>query len=234
MKVFFVRRRKIYILAGLVILLILLFWQGSNLLQKEEAPVVNPIYYGNTQNPAVALMINVDWGEDVLPQMLEILKSKKVKVTFFISGRFAGKFPELVQRISQEGHEIGNHGYSHPHADKISVAANQKEITDTEKVFQDLNVKYAKIFAPPYGEHKAHVVEAAAALGYKTIMWTADTVDWKEPPAETIVKRVLGKADNGALFLMHPKKCTLSALPAVIDGLQARNYQLKTVGEILQ
>lgn len=233
MKVLFVRKRNLYIIAGLVILLVFLSWFVSNLIQ-QEAPVVNPIYYGDTQKTDVALMINVDWGEDILPQMLDILKSKNVKVTFFITGRFAAKFPELVQRISQEGHEIGNHGYSHPHADKISGAANQKEISDTEKVFQDLNLKFAKIFAPPYGEHKTHVVDAASALGYKTIMWTADTIDWQEPPAETIVKRVLGNADNGALFLMHPKKCTLSALPAVIDGLQARNFQLKMVTEVIQ
>jgi len=233
MKVFFIKRRNLYIIAGLVFLLLILSLLLSSWTLR-EAPVVNPIYMGNTEKPAVALMVNVDWGEDILPQMLDILKSKNVKVTFFVSGRFAGKFPELVKRISAEGHELGNHGYSHPHADKISVAANQKEITDTEKVFQSLSVNYAKLFAPPYGEHKAHVVEAATALGYQTIMWTADTIDWQEPPPETIIKRVLGKADNGALILMHPKKCTLSALPAVIDGLQARNYQLKTVTEIIQ
>jgi len=232
MKVFFVRKRNLYIIATIVVFLLLLLILLGSWLQR-EAPVVNPIYMGNTQEQAVALMINVDWGEDILPQMLDILKSKNVKATFFISGRFAGKFPDLVKRISQEGHEIGNHGYSHPHVDKLSKEANQKEITDTEKVFQELGINYVKLFAPPYGEHKAHVVEAADALGYKTIMWTADTIDWQDPPPETIIKRVLGKADNGALILMHPKKCTLSALPAVIDGLQARNYQLKTVTEIL-
>lgn len=233
MKVIYIKKRKLYLAAGIIFLLLVTIMLISRFMG-QEAPVVNPIYMGNTENRAVALMINVDWGEEVLPDMLDILKSKNVKGTFFISGRFAGKFPDLVGRISQEGHEIGNHGYSHPHVDKLSTETNQKEIRDTEDVFNKLNLNYAKIFAPPYGEHKSHVVEAAAALGYKTIMWTADTIDWQDPPPETIIKRVLGKADNGALILMHPKKCTLSALPAVIDGLQARNYQIKTVTEIIQ
>lgn len=232
MKILLVSKRTLNIAIG-VLCIIFLMVSLIKIVWPETAPVVNPIYYGDTNKKAVALMINVDWGEKVLPEMLDILKSKEVKATFFITGRFANKFPELVQRIAQEGHEIGNHGYSHPHADKISQAENEKEITQTEEAFIKLELNYAKIFAPPYGEHKTHVLEAAANLGYKTIMWTADTIDWQDPPPETIVKRVLGKADNGALVLMHPKECTLSALPAVIDGLQAREYQLKKVTEIL-
>ena len=233
MRVYYISKRTLNTVMGVASIIFLLAFLRAIVMPPAE-PVVNPIYYGNTGEQAVALMINVDWGEDILPQMLDILKSKSVKATFFMTGRFAKKFPELVQRIAQEGHEIGNHGYSHPHVDKLSVEANQKEIQNTEQVFQELKVQWAKIFAPPYGEHKAHVVEAADALGYKTIMWTADTLDWQNPDPETIVKRVLGKADKGALILMHPKECTLSAMPAIIDGLHARNYQLKTVTEIIQ
>ncbi|MFY9175362.1 MAG: polysaccharide deacetylase family protein [Peptococcia bacterium] len=232
MKVFLISRRSLNIAIGIICVLLLMV-SLLKIVWPQADPVVNPIYYGDTNQQAVALMINVDWGEKVLPEMLDILKSKEVKATFFITGRFADKFPELVQRISQEGHEIGNHGYSHPHVDKLSVADNEKEISRTEEEFNKLEINYSKIFAPPYGEHKEQVLEAAANLGYKTIMWTADTIDWQDPPPETIVKRVLGKADNGALVLMHPKECTLSALPAVIDGLQAREFQLKKVTEIL-
>lgn len=227
-------KRKILIYSTFLLLLLLLLYGITQIFLNPNVPTLSPIYIGDTSEKAVALMINVDWGEDVLPQMLNVLKEKDVQATFFITGRFAKGFPQLVQQIAAHGHEIGNHGYSHPHADKLSIEANQKELTDSEKVFQGLNIEVKKIFAPPYGEHKAHVVSAADALGYKTIMWTVDTVDWKNPSPDVLINRVIKKADNGALILMHPKECTLEALPVLIDQLKQNEFSFKTVMEILK
>ncbi|QNB45715.1 polysaccharide deacetylase family protein [Thermanaerosceptrum fracticalcis] len=233
MYIIFLRKKHILLFIMLTVVIVLVF--GSMIyFRDKDVPTVNPIYLGNTKDKTMAFTINVDWGEDVLPGMLAALRSKNIKASFFITGRFARKFPEIVQQIAKEGHEIGNHGYSHPHADKLSLEQNKKEIRDTEKVLQDLGITVSKIFAPPYGEHKPHVVAAAEALGYKTIMWTADTVDWQNPSAEVIKHRVLSKADNGVIVLMHPKKCTLDALPALIDALKDKGFTLKTVSEILQ
>lgn len=232
--VLYIRKKQLlYFLFGLLLLIVLLF-AFNQFSRSDEMPVVNPIYIGNTADKAVALMVNVDWGEDVLPEMLKVFKEKETKATFFITGRFAKKFPEIVKIIADAGHEIGNHGYSHPHPDKISLEKNMKEITDTEQVFKELNINYSMIYAPPYGEHKEHVLDAAESLGYKTIMWTADTIDWQEPTPEQIIKRVTSKADNGVLVLMHPKKCTVEALPSLIAGLHQENYLLKTITEIIQ
>ena len=202
--------------------------------KQQKVPTINPIYLGNTLDKALALMINVDWGEDIIPKMLTILEEKDVKATFFITGRFANRFPQLVQNIAAKGHEIGNHGYSHPHADKISLEMNQKEITDTQKVFESLNISNQKLFAPPYGEHKPHVVQAADLLGYKTIMWTIDTIDWKDPSPEVIYQKIVSLADNGVMILMHPKECTLKSLPSVLDTLRKEDYSFKTVSEIIR
>jgi peptidoglycan/xylan/chitin deacetylase (PgdA/CDA1 family) len=109
-----------------------------------------------------------------------------------------------------------------------------KEITDTEKVFQELKINLAKIFAPPYGEHGKLVLQAASSLGYKTIMWTLDTIDWQDPTPEVILNRILPKADHGSLILMHPKSCTLQALPRLINSLREQDYQFKKVTEIIR
>jgi len=232
--VFFISKKKIvYALTGLVILIILLSFL-QHFSQSKEAPVVSPIYIGNTNEKAISLMVNVDWGEDILPDMLKVFQEKNVQATFFITGRFAKKFPDTVKMIATAGHEIGNHGYSHPHPDKISLDENIKEITDTERQLLELNVNLSKIYAPPYGEHKKNVLDAANNLGYKTIMWTVDTIDWQEPSSEKIIKRVLDKADNGVLVLMHPKQCTLEALPQLITKLNEENFIFKTVSEIIQ
>ncbi len=232
MYIIFFRKKHLLLFIGFILVLVL----GCFLyfyFREKSVPAVNPIYLGNTQNKAMAFTINVDWGEDILPGMLEVFRSKNVKGTFFITGRFAKKFPGIVQQIAKEDHEIGNHGYSHPHADNLSLEQNKKEIADTEKVLQELGITVSKIFAPPYGEHKPHVVSAAEALGYKTIMWTADTVDWQNPSPELLKQRILSKADNGVIVLMHPKKCTLNALPSLIDALQSKGFALKKVTEIL-
>lgn len=235
MRIYIIKRRSLTWLALALFLLILALMIAGNCRDDaRDLPVINPIYIGDTREKAVALMFNVDWGEDILPGILDVLQQKQVIATFFITGRFASKYPELVKAIGESEHEIGNHGYSHPHPDKISLEQNMEEISKTEKVFTQLGVSTGKIFAPPYGEHKPHVLQASSALGYKTILWTLDTIDWKEPPPAAIVDKVAGKADNGSLILMHPKKCTLEALPVLIDRLQAQQYVMKTVTNIIQ
>ncbi len=233
MKIYILRKRILYFASGIILALFILYNLFSHFIIN-TTPVLNPIYIGNTEEKALSLMVNVDWGEDVLPDMLNVFKSKNVKATFFVTGKFAEKFPQLVQDIAEQGHEIGNHGYSHPHPDKLSVEDNKNQITTTEKIFQDLNISYSNIYAPPYGEHKDHVIKAAESLGYKTVLWTVDTIDWKEPAPETIQQKVISKADNGILVLMHPKKCTLQALPVIIDELHKKDFVFKTVTEIIQ
>lgn len=213
---------------------ILLFTVAVSSFGAREEPVLNPIYIGDTGEKALALMVNVDWGEKVIPDMIRVFEEKNVRATFFITGRFAKKFPEIVQLIATSGHEVGNHGYSHPHADKISLEQNQKEISQTAEILAGLGVEVSNIFAPPYGEHKPHVLKAADSLGYKTIMWTVDTVDWQDPKPEEIISKVTAKADNGSLVLMHPKECTIEALPQLIEKLSEQGFVFKTVTEIIK
>ncbi|MCR4440916.1 MAG: polysaccharide deacetylase family protein [Peptococcaceae bacterium] len=237
MHIYYLTRRTLSCFAAAVIVLALA--AATNMLsqnpdRKASVPAVNPVYIGNTQEKAVAIMVNVDWGEKVLPAMIKMFKNKRIEATFFITGRFAQKNQELVQEIARSGFEIGNHGYSHPHPNSMGLEQNKNEIIKTEQVLTGLNVKVSKIFAPPYGEHQQHVLKAANSLGYKTIMWTIDTLDWQDPSPEAIIKKVLSKADNGALVLTHPKECTVAALPAVIDALRAQDFSFKTVTGILQ
>jgi len=148
MHLIILRKKKIFAILVLLFVLLLVLTIAMRLVSR-TVPTINPIYIGNTDEKAVSLMVNVDWGDDILPAMLGVFKEKNVKATYFISGRFASKFPELVRQIYGDGHEIGNHGYSHPHADRLSVEANQKEIVSTEEVFKDLGITWSKLFSPP-------------------------------------------------------------------------------------
>ena len=196
--------------------------------------VINGVYYsGNTESNKISLMINVYWGTEYLDDMLEILDRYEVKTTFFVGGTWAVKESDMLKKIYDAGHEIGNHGYSHKDQDKLNREQNKNEILTTHTLVNDLIGVNMDLFAPPSGAYNKTTVEVATELGYKTIMWTRDTVDWRDKDEEVIYKRAIKDAKGGDLILMHPTACTLLALERIIVSLQEQGFVLTTVSENL-
>lgn len=192
-----------------------------------------PYYRGPTSEPRVALMINVDWGNEFIPDLLEVLADYDVSVTWFPTGRWAAQFPDLAKAMAQSGHEIGNHGGWHGMASQMSRSEVVRLIQEGEDQILVASGQKPQVFAPPAGDFNKQTVAVAAELGYKTVLWTVDTVDWQRPAPTVIVDRVIGKITNGALVLMHPTQPTLQALPVILDHLLTRGYQCVTVSELL-
>lgn len=192
-----------------------------------------PIYKGNPEKKQIALMINVAWGTEYLPEMLKILQEQGVKATFFLDGSWTKKNAEAAKKIADAGHEIGNHAYSHPDMSRLSVAEQSSQITRTNAAIEAAIGYKPKLFAPPSGAYGDNTVKTAHQLGMQTILWSLDTVDWKRPSASTIVSRVLSRAENGTLVLMHPTEPTRDALRTIIPSLVKKGYQLVTVTELL-
>jgi len=213
---------------------VIIAWSVYSREHVTASAVMEPIYQGDQNVKAMALTCNVFWGEEYIDQMLEILQKENVKVTFYIGGTWAEKFPQLVKKIAEQGHEIGSHGYSHPHPDNISLQENMQDISKAEKIIFDITGKKPHLYAPPYGERGPAVLEAAEELGYRTVLWSIDTIDWQRPAPEVISERVLNKMANGAIVLMHPTAPTVNALPGIIKSLKEQGYQLTTVGELLE
>lgn len=188
---------------------------------------------GNPKKPDIAFAINVAWGEEYIPAMLDALEMAHAKATFFFVGTWVNKFPEMTGEISERGHEIANHGYEHLHVEKLSSGAIVRLIEDNERLLLKAAGKTSKLFAPPYGEFGGYVTKAAHEAGYKTIRWTIDTIDWKNPPPQEIISKVIGRAENGAIVLMHPTKSTLEALPILLKELRKMGYRVTTVSEVL-
>ncbi len=238
MRVFFLDYSRILkkaLLAMAVLLVLLLVYKmlQNNIL----APATGryePIYQGNAGAKKIALTVNVVWGEEFIPQMLDILKKNDIKVTFNIGGQWAEQFPELTKQMAAAGHEIGNHGYSHPHPTYLNKKANAEQILKTGKIIYDLTGKKTSFFAPPYGEFNDTVLQAAGENGYQTILWSIDTIDWQRPAPEIIIKRVTTKAHNGAIVLMHPTAPTVQALPILLAKLHKEGYRFAKVSEIIR
>jgi len=192
-----------------------------------------PIYQGRKDRKLMAFTCNVAWGNEYIPPLLEIFKEKNVKATFFIEGRWAEKYPDLLKLIYESGHEIGNHGYSHAHHAQLSYEQNINEIKKAEEVIENIIGVKTTLFAPPYGEFSDQTIKAARSMNYRLIMWTIDTIDWKKPGADYIVNKVLDNAGNGKIVLMHPTEDTVKAMPTVIDNLYREGYRITTVSEVL-
>lgn len=194
---------------------------------------LNPIYKGNENMPQVAFECNVVWGTEYVPQMLDIFRDKNVKITFFIGGQWAKENPDLLKRMVEEGHELGNHGYAHKHHSQLSFEENIREIQHTEQTIEEITGVKTVLFAPPYGEFNKTTLQAADSLGYKTIMWSIDTIDWRREGTDVILRRVLKNPHNGAFILMHPTEYTVKALPTMIDELRARGYEVGKISDLL-
>lgn len=241
MRMFFIPKPLIQ--AVLVILICLMMIGGMWMFLghgrvdfRVEPTMSEPIYCGSTTENYVALAINVDWGEDVIPDMLDTLNAQNVQATFFVTGRFAEKFPDVVTQIADAGYEIGNHGYAHPHPDQLSVEQNKQDIQKAEAALQTLLDEKPVLYAPPYGECGETCLTAARQCGYTTILWTADTIDWEEPaPSHTVlVERVTGdKLQKGAILLMHPKPHTAEALQDIIETISEKGYTCVKVSDVL-
>ncbi|KGX83293.1 polysaccharide deacetylase family protein [Pontibacillus marinus] len=210
----------------------LVFEQVPPEVTLEDLPAA-PIYRGHPDKKMVGLNINVSWGEDHIPTILNILKKQHVKATFFIEGKWANKHEDLVKMIDEQGHEIGNHAFNHPDMKNLSAEESQKQIQDTNKILESITGKKPKWFAPPSGSFNEDVIKVADELGMETILWTVDTVDWKKPAPSVMINRVMGKIHNGAFILMHPTDPVAEGLTDLILKIKEKEYKIGNVTTLL-
>ena len=181
-----------------------------------------------------AFMVNVYWGTEYVQPYLELFKQEGVKVTFFLGGIWAKDNAQLIKAMQADGHEIGNHGYNHKLPTHISSDETRKEISTTDTIITEITGTKPKLYAPPAGDFNKETLKTARSLGYKTIMWSIDTIDWRDKDTEKIQNRVMKNLKPGAFVLMHPTANTLEALKSMISQIKEQGYTFKTVSEMLE
>ncbi len=193
-----------------------------------------PIYSVDTKEKKVAISFDAAWGADSTPKLLEILKEHNVKATFFLTGIWVKKYPEMVQAIAAAGHEIGNHSLTHPHFASLPEAEIKQELDENDALIFKLTNKHTRLFRPPFGEYDNLVLQTARGMGYEVIQWSVDSLDWQNIGKEAIVDRVLKNVQPGAIILFHNNaKYTPEALPVILDALQQQGYQIVPVSDLL-
>ena len=193
------------------------------------------IYKGNENSPYVALLINVAWGEDELREMLDILDEHQVRASVFFEGKFADNNRELVLEVFNRGHIVGNHSYSHP-ANWLDFlyAGFKEEIVRTNEILTNIIGAEVIYFAPPGGAFTDDTLQAAYDQGMYTILWSADSIDWRGEPASVLINRVMNRINPGGLILTHPKPETIIALPEIIERIRNEGYEFKGIDDIIK
>ena len=189
------------------------------------------IYSGSEDVLGVSLMFNVYENSSVVKKIIDLLNENGVTATFFVGGCWADDNQSLLKEIIESGFELGNHGYFHKDHKKLNKVQNLKEIEDCHKIVYALTGYKMTLFAPPSGSYSKTTLEVASSLNYHTIMWSKDTIDWRDKDINTIVKRASENVGSGDLILMHPKPHTLEALPKIIESIKSKNLNFLTVSK---
>ena len=193
-----------------------------------------PIYSVKTEEKKIAITINCAWNADDIDKILETLEKQQVKTTFFMVGDWIEKFPEAVKKISDAGHEIGNHSNTHPHVNNLTYEKNISEIEECNKKIEKITGKKSKVYRGPYGEYNDNVINAAEAVNSKTIQWSLDTLDYKDLTGEEMWKRLDKKIEPGSIILSHNgTKHTADSLDYLIKNIKKSGYEIVTVSDLI-
>lgn len=238
MRVFILTRKRIAVLCAALVAIAGIGAIGAK--RNDLAVAANsggrniPIYYVKTEEKKVSLSFDAAWGNEQTQQLLDILEKYKVKTTFFLVGEWVRNFPDDVKKISDSGHDIGNHSNTHPYMTKLGGDEMKSEIELCNNEVKAITGKSPTLFRPPYGDYNNSVVDTVNGLGMYCIQWSIDSLDWQDPSPAEITEKIKNNLAPGSIILMHNgAKNTPEALPQVIEYIQSQGYEIVPISQLL-
>ncbi|MBE4909724.1 polysaccharide deacetylase family protein [Bacillus luteolus] len=212
----------------------------SNIVLQQRYPETI-VLSGPSTEKRVALTFDDGPDPRFTGQVLDVLNQYNVDATFFVMGARAETYPDLVKRMINEEHIVGNHTYWHPNlVDQASVAALEREVNQTEEILENLIGYRTKLFRAPYGFLYNELVEKLRDMNYTVVGWSVDSLDWQEEPPTVIANTVTSQVQPGSIILMHDggewdanRTPTIQALQQIIPTLKEQGYEFVTVPELL-
>ena len=195
-------------------------------------------FLGNTQEKVLYLTFDAGYENGCTEKILDTLKKHNVKAAFFLVGHYMEQNQDLVRRMVEEGHIVGNHTMRHLDMAKISdPEAFKKELTDLETLFTSITGKQLpKYYRPPQGTYNAENLKQAQALGYRTVFWSLAYVDWnndKQPTREYALEKLLPRTHNGAVVLLHSTSQTnAQILDELLTTWKTQGYRFDTIDQL--
>ena len=208
--------------------------------EKRERPVVteDSITFNSVHvdEPYIALTFDDGPSATLTPKLLDLLAAHHIKATFFVIGENVAEHPEIVARAAREGHEIGNHSWSHPNFGKMSDDNVRSQLRRTDDAIRSATGNRPTLLRPPYGSITAREKRwIHDEFGYRVILWDVDPYDWKRPGPAVVRNRILKETQRGSIVLSHDiHPGTIEAMPSTLDALEAKGFKFVTVSELLR
>lgn len=205
---------------------------------KEELLKYDAVFVGGEESNKIYLTFDAGYENGNTASILDTLKEKDVTAAFFLVGNYLESEPELVLRMKNEGHTVGNHTYSHPDMSTIlSEDKFREELQKNEKLYYDITgEELDKFYRPPQGKYCADNLIMAKEMGYKTLFWSLAYVDWyqdDQPTREEAFSKLLPRVHGGAVILLHSTSSTnAQILPELIDKYRAMGYEFSDIKEL--
>jgi peptidoglycan-N-acetylmuramic acid deacetylase len=221
---------------------------GLSFREEGESPVapasqallesLDAAYLGNTEEKVLYLTFDAGYENGCTEQILDILKKHDVKAAFFLVGNYIEKNADLVRRMVEDGHIVGNHTMHHPDMSKLSTMdAFSQELKDLEALFFDTTGhELPRYYRPPQGIYSEQNLKMAQQLGYKTVFWSLAYADWdvkKQPTESFAMEKLTGRIHNGAILLLHSTSKTNAAiLDRLLTELKQQGYTFRSIDSL--
>ena len=206
----------------------------------EKLKLSDAYYIGDVSQKKIYLTFDAGYENGYTENILDVLKKHNVKATFFLVGNFIETAPELVKRMVNEGHTVGNHTMTHPDMSSISdIESFKKEVGGLEDLYKEVTGKdMLKIYRPPQGKYSEENLKMAQSMGYKTVFWSLAYVDWyndAQPTREQAFDKLLPRIHNGAIVLLHSTSKTNSEiLDELLSKWEDMGYELSPITELIK
>lgn len=232
------RGMKDRVLTGTALLLCAVLACGIGMMVRREEPFESKekiacVIDKEEETEHLKIAITFDDGPDPVytPQLLDGLKKRGVRASFFVMGKQAEAYPDLVRRMQEEGHLIGNHTYSHIQLSKKNRESFKEELLKTNELIREITGEEVQFVRPPYGSWDKNLETELTML---PVLWTIDPMDWCSSDVSGIVKAVTGKAKENSVILMHDAySSSVTAALEIVDILQKQGYEFVTVDELI-
>jgi peptidoglycan/xylan/chitin deacetylase (PgdA/CDA1 family) len=189
----------------------------------------------NVEGMSIAITFDDGPNAELTPKLLDMLKERGIKATFFVVGRNVEEYPGIVARMATEGHEVANHSWSHPALTKLGVESFRKQIENTNEAIAKATGKRPVLMRPPYGATSVSLNKRLNdQFGLKVILWSVDPLDWKYRNSNRVYNAIIQNTRPGSIILAHDiHATTVAAMPATLDALLAKGYKFATVSELI-
>ena len=230
--------KNIILAAAAVVLVTVLsvsvYFTGAYAVFYGNTPRLVPIYSVEREDKVVSISFDCAWGTDYTDDILNALKISNVRATWFMVEFWTEKYEDYVKKIDAAGHEIGTHSSTHSYMSKQNAEEIKLELASSSEAIEKVTGKKTELFRPPYGDYDDELIKTASELGYYSIQWDVDSLDWKDLSATDIAMRVINGVRSGSIILMHNNGLhTAEAVPIILETLKNKGYTFVPIGELI-